>query len=108
MNNEIWNDPNVKAALKDGRPADDIALLVCPRCNSLGYYNQGSHFSCRHCGVGFFACSEGEEPPESMPGVSLDNVIMLADIGGFEEDRPGYSIHRGDCPYEHGGACTCQ
>lgn len=22
--------------------------------------------------------------------------------------KTGYSVHRADCPYEHGGACTCQ
>ena len=41
-----WNDPNVKAALKDGRSPSDIMLIECPNCGYYGYYNQGSHWSC--------------------------------------------------------------
>ncbi len=47
--NDIWKDPMVMEALKDGRSADDIAVLACPECHRWGYYNQGSHFSCRFC-----------------------------------------------------------
>ena len=46
MNRSPWNDPNVKAALKQGRPASDISLICCPECGTYGYYNDGSHFSC--------------------------------------------------------------
>lgn len=46
---DIWKDSMVKAALKDGRSADDIAVLSCPKCGAWGYWNEGSHFSCRLC-----------------------------------------------------------
>lgn len=42
-------DQNVKAALKGGRPPNDIMLCCCPRCHGYGYYNQGSHFTCPWC-----------------------------------------------------------
>lgn len=46
---DIWKDPAVKLALKEGRRANDIAVLDCPKCGMWGYYNQGSSFSCRFC-----------------------------------------------------------
>jgi hypothetical protein len=88
MDAEIWNDPDVRAALKDGRHPDDIAILTCPNCAREGYYNQGSYFSCRGCGVGFYCCSEEEEPPDGMPWVSLNDVVTLADVMGAEETTP--------------------
>lgn len=63
MPNDIWKDPNVKAALKDGRSADDIAVLRCPKCDRWGYYNEGSHFYCRFCRKRWHVYGEGEEPP---------------------------------------------
>lgn len=32
----------------------------------------------------------------------------LAKAQGKESGDTGYSIHKGSCPYEHGGACTCK
>lgn len=49
---DIWKDPNVKAALKEGRSADDIYVISCPKCNLFSYYNEGSSFTCRFgCGA---------------------------------------------------------
>jgi len=45
---DIWKDPAVREALKE-RPAFDIACLRCPKCHELGYYNEGSSFTCRFC-----------------------------------------------------------
>ncbi len=59
--NDIWKDPNVKAALKEGRAAHDIAVLRCPKCDRWGYYNEGSHFSCRFCERSWRVCSESEK-----------------------------------------------
>lgn len=47
--NDIWKDPGVTEALTDGRSADDIRVMDCPKCSRWGYYNEGSHFSCRFC-----------------------------------------------------------
>ena len=76
---DIWKDPNVKAALKQGRLADDIAVLACPRCGEYGYYNEGSHFSCRFCNMTWYCCSEGEDPPDDRLYIFLDGTITLAD-----------------------------
>lgn len=76
---DIWKDPNVKAALKEGRPAEDIAVLSCPKCGQWGYYNQGSSFWCRHCKQGWYCCSEGEEPPPDRQSLYLDGFTSLAD-----------------------------
>lgn len=87
-----WTDPNVVAALKNGRPPSDIALLSCPRCGVLGYYNEGSHFSCRACGSGFAVLSEGES--HDGPALHTDGVITLDDFAsaapeGYEaNDEP--------------------
>jgi hypothetical protein len=60
------DDAMVVEALKERR-ASDIALLECPRCGNLSYYNEGSHFSCSVEGCGW-SCS----------GRSLDK--LLADM----------------------------
>lgn len=60
---DIWKDPSVKAALKEGRSADDIAVLECSKCGEVGYYNEGSHFHCRKCKVTYYVCGDEEEPP---------------------------------------------
>jgi hypothetical protein len=62
--NDIWKDPNVKAALRDGRSADDIAVLRCPNCSRWNYYNQGSSYWCRFCKERWYCRAEGEERPE--------------------------------------------
>jgi len=76
--NDIWKDPRVKEALKS-RGAEDIAVLACPRCGELGYYNQGSHFTCRFCKQTWSCCTEDEEPPADRPYLYLDDVRTLAD-----------------------------
>jgi len=47
------DDPNVIAAIRAGRHADDIWLIDCPICNTPSYWNQGSHATCANekCGV---------------------------------------------------------
>jgi rubrerythrin len=86
---DIWNDPNVNDALKEGRPSSDIAVLRCPQCGTLGYYNEGSHFSCRRCGTGFECLSEDEEPPlDGSPYIYLDGVMQLEDLGNLEDSAP--------------------
>jgi hypothetical protein len=77
--NDIWKDPNVQAALKDGRPAEDIAVLSCPKCSRWGYYNQGSHFWCRFCKQGWHCVTEGEEAPDDRQYMYLDGFTSLAD-----------------------------
>lgn len=95
--NDIWKDSNVKAALKDGRPAEDIAVLSCPKCGRWGYYNQGSHFWCRFCKQGWYCCTEGEEPPPDRQYIYLDEHRTLADTvtvtteGYDNETLPGHN-----------------
>lgn len=43
------DDPDVIERLREGRSADDIYLIQCPRCGSHSYYNQGSHCGCKAC-----------------------------------------------------------
>ena len=76
---DIWKDPEVKAALKEGRSAEDIMVLACPRCNEWRYYNQGSGFYCRKCKVGFQVFGEYEEPGDTEPIVYAYEAITLAD-----------------------------
>ena len=85
---DIWKDPNVQAALKSGRPADDIAVLRCPKCDEFGYYNQGSHFWCRFCKEGWYCCSEDEDPPADRQYLYLDGFVSLADT--VTETTDGY------------------
>lgn len=85
-----WADPGVKRALKEGRDPSDIALLSCPMCGVLGYYNQGSHFSCRMCNEAWAVLADGEDPVEyeGRQTMCADEVISLAD---FEDGAPdGY------------------
>ena len=56
--NDIWKDPMVKEALKDGRSADDIRVIACPKCSRWGYWNEGSDFSCRFCNRIWYTTSE--------------------------------------------------
>ena len=77
---DIWQDPRVRDALKDGRTPDDIAILTCPKCHQQGYYNQGSHFTCLECDIDFWVCSEGEDAPEHLPHIVLDGFTSLADV----------------------------
>ena len=77
--NDIWKDPNVQEALKDGRSADDIAVITCPKCNRWGCYNQGSNFWCRFCEEGWVCLTEGEEAPEDRQYLYLEGFTSLAD-----------------------------
>lgn len=77
--NDIWKDMNVRAALKDGRTPDDIAVLSCPKCGRWGYYNQGSTFWCRFCRQGWECLSEGDDPPADRQYLLLDGFTTLAD-----------------------------
>jgi hypothetical protein len=87
--NDIWKDPHVKAALKDGRAPEDIAVLPCPSCGRYGYYNQGSHFTCRFCRDTWLCLSEGAEPPaDGRPWLRLDAEATLADT--TTEPTEGY------------------
>lgn len=85
---DIWKDANVKAALKEGRPAEDIAVLRCPKCDEWNFYNQGSYFWCRHCEQEWYCCSEGEEPPDDRQYLFLDGFTTLADT--VTETTDGY------------------
>lgn len=85
---DIWKDPCVKEALKNGRFAGDIAVLECPECNNWGYYNEGSTFSCRFCDLTFYVVSEGDDRREGVRTVSADEVIRLDDT--VTETTDGY------------------
>lgn len=95
--NDIWKDPSVKAALKDGRLPNDIAVLSCPKCSRWGYYNQGSHFWCRFCKEGWHCLAEGEEPPPYgqymyLDGfTSLDDTLTVTTDGYDNETLPGHN-----------------
>lgn len=75
--NDIWKDPMVQEALKDGRSADDIMVIRCPECHRLGYYNEGSHFSCRF-GCGTWFCDEAFLE-ENEPVTLADTVTETTD-----------------------------
>ena len=77
--NDIWKDPCVRDALRDGRTPGDIAVLACPKCNRFGYYNQGTSFWCRFCRLGFEVISEDEEFPAHRQFVRLDGHLTLDD-----------------------------
>ena len=45
-----WHESTlIREAMRDGRGPDDICIVFCDRCNSVVYYNQGSHCSCEWC-----------------------------------------------------------
>lgn len=44
-------DPTVMEAFAEGRQADDIWVIPCSMCNWWSYYNEGSHATCRNCGI---------------------------------------------------------
>lgn len=87
---DIWKDPNVQAALKAKRSASDIMVLRCPECHEYGYWNEGSHFTCRFCDLSYYCCSEDESPPESCAYLRLDesDCVTLADT--VTETTDGY------------------
>jgi hypothetical protein len=63
---DIWKDPYVRERLRDGVPAWDIAVFRCPKCHELGYYNEGSSFSCRFCNVTFRMTGSDDEEIQSL------------------------------------------
>lgn len=75
---DIWKDPRVIDALKE-RSADDIAVLSCPDCGKLGYYNEGSHFTCLTCEKDFYVLGEGESKPTGVPCVEVQETVRLSD-----------------------------
>lgn len=79
----IWKSRAVVEALKS-RPADDIWVMDCPCCGTTSYYNQGSHFTCRHCGRTFYCLSEGEES-DGRPTVNCDDARTLADTVDYPD-----------------------
>ena len=85
--NDIWKDPMVMEALKDGRDASDIQVLPCPECNRWGYWNEGSHFSCRFCERTWYVCSEDQVPRPGLD-MALDGFTSLADT--VTETTNGY------------------
>ena len=63
-----WEDPNVKAALKQ-RGSSHVALIQCFRCGNYSYYNEGSHFSCSVDGCDW-----------STSGDELDRIIDNGEV----------------------------
>lgn len=82
-NDTPWDDPNVKAALKSGRPPSDIMLIDCPECGEASYYNQGSHFTCRACDCGWAVISDDEDPPDRAY-IMVDEAYSLDEWDSFE------------------------
>ena len=71
---DIWKDPYVREALKDGRAASDIAVMSCPTCGQYGYYNEGSSFSCRFCDLTFYVTEESDV-------IRLDDTVTETNEG---------------------------
>lgn len=83
----FWKDPQVMEALKDGRSADDIAVVRCPECDRWGYYNEGSHFSCRFCNRSWYVCGEDQVSRHGLD-MTIDGHTSLADT--LTETTDGY------------------
>src|ERR1041385_6005446 len=77
---QVWSDPRVNEAFKDGRGPDDISVLRCPACLAYSYYNDGSHFTCHRCDAGYTCITEDEEPPVDRPYIILDEVLNMDDV----------------------------
>jgi hypothetical protein len=80
-----WNDPNVKAALKQRRPTD-IALIECCACGNYGYFNEGSHFSCSVEGCEFSI--SGEEIDRLIENGEVVTLDEYSDMEAMSEDVP--------------------
>jgi hypothetical protein len=88
---DVWLDPRVKDALAQGRAADDICIMECPSCQQLGYYNQGSHFTCLECNVTFNCVSEhNSEDDVAGPLVYIENAHFLGDWTNPPQDYSHY------------------
>lgn len=81
-----WDDPNVKAALKQ-RPSSHVCLICCEWCHNYGYYNEGSHFACSVDGCDWCVGGEGLDAI-----IDAGDVITLDDYVNMQvnaEDLPG-------------------
>lgn len=76
-----WDDPNVRRALKDGLQPSDISLICCPRCGVYGYYNDGSHFTCRDDQCGY---SAGDQELDAL--IDMGEVTDLDEYSDIEMD----------------------
>jgi hypothetical protein len=66
-----WQDsPLIREALRDGRQPDDICFVFCDRCDSVTYYDQGSHCTCEWC----------EANLDHLLNADAGEVITLADL----------------------------
>ena len=85
----VWQDPRVKEAMKE-RSLSEIEVLNCSSCGQLGYYNLGSHFTCRHCDKTWYVLSDEEEPPiDGRPCMRPDVILTMEDVSQAEcEDYP--------------------
>lgn len=88
--NDIWKDPNVQAALKEGRPVEDIAVLRCPKCSRWNYYNQGSSYWCRFCQDDWVCLSEGESHHGRKNFIRLDEEGFTSLADTITEVTEGY------------------
>jgi hypothetical protein len=85
----VHDDPNVLAAFRNGRDAEDISVLNCPSCGTISYYNDGSHFTCRACGKSFRVLAEDEENDSGDDVIRLDCRLSMDDVFAAEcEDYP--------------------
>lgn len=75
---DIWKDPMVQEALKDGRSADDIQVIACPKCGEWSYWNEGSHFSCRFCNQTWYVYGPDNDHFEN---VSLSDTVTVTTDG---------------------------
>jgi hypothetical protein len=75
-----WHEsPLIRAAVRDGRQPDDIAVVACDRCGSISYCNQGSHCACEWCAASLDHLTD----PDAGEVITLaDHIDALAD----EED----------------------
>jgi hypothetical protein len=80
---DITKNPGVVRALREGRNPDDIAILSCGACGELGYYNQGSSFSCAYCKRGFRVVTQDEADDDDYGATGtmvIDECHSLQDI----------------------------
>lgn len=90
---DIWKDPCVMAALRE-RAAVDIQVIACPKCNEYGYWNEGSHYSCRFCNRSWFVFSENDTRRKNSNCIRIGDdaePISLADT--ITDTTEGYDNH---------------
>lgn len=74
----VWDDERVKERLAEGMQPADIAILNCPSCGKLSYYNQGSWFTCHGCNATWHCKAEDEEP-DDRPTIWLSDGVLTLD-----------------------------